>query len=131
MNAWLSGGDVPGAVRQISLGETESTQPEGRDGVVTRLGLMGLLDAARQRQRRRDILREIGLLASGSGRYRSSREELVPLLTDPWCAIPLGVVVARLLRDPEVAARFSDTAVTAYSPTPQAIYRGCAWPHAA
>jgi predicted ATP-grasp superfamily ATP-dependent carboligase len=131
MNAWLSGVDLSGALLKISLGETPAAQPEGRDGVLTRLGLMGLLDAARQRNRRRDILREIGLLASGSGRYRGAREELVPLLTDPWCAIPLGFVVARLLRRPAAAARFSDTAVAAYSLTPQAIHRLRAWRHAA
>ena len=105
--------------------------PEGREGVLTRLGLMGLLDAARQRGRRRDILREIGWLASGSGRYRGSHEELVPLLKDPWCAIPMGVVVARLLYTPETAARFSDTAVADYSLTPSAIHRLRAWRHAA
>jgi predicted ATP-grasp superfamily ATP-dependent carboligase len=131
MNAWLSGVDLPGALLQISLGATPPVQPEGREGVLTRLGLMGLLNAARQRQRRRDILREIALLALGSGRYRGAREELVPLLTDPYCAIPLGVVVARLLRKPAAAARFSDAAVAAYSLTPPAIHRLRAWQHAA
>jgi predicted ATP-grasp superfamily ATP-dependent carboligase len=131
MNAWLSGVDLPGALLQVSLGETAPTQPDGREGVLTRLGLMGLLDAARQRNRRRDVLREIGLLATASGRYRDSREELVPLLTDPWCAIPLSVVVARLLRAPEAAARFSDSTVAAYSLTPAAIHRLRAWHHAA
>jgi predicted ATP-grasp superfamily ATP-dependent carboligase len=129
MNAWLSGVDLPGALLRISLGQTPPTQADGRDGVLTRLGLMGLLDAARQRSR--DVLREIGLLASSAGRYRGSREELVPLLTDPWCAIPLGVVVTRLLRNPATAARFSDTTVAAYSLTPQAIHRLRAWRHAA
>jgi hypothetical protein len=76
-------------------------------------------------------LREIGLLAAGSGRYRGSREELVPLLTDPWCAMPLGLVVARLLRAPATAARFSETTVAAYSLTPQAIRRLRAWHDAA
>jgi predicted ATP-grasp superfamily ATP-dependent carboligase len=131
MNAWLSGVDLPGALLRISLGETPPTQADGRAGVLTRLGLMGLLDAARQRNRRRDVVREIGLLAAGAGRYRGSREELVPLLTDPWCAIPLGVVVMRLLRHPAAAARFSDTTVAAYSLTPQAIHRLRAWRHAA
>jgi predicted ATP-grasp superfamily ATP-dependent carboligase len=131
MNAWLSGVDLPGALLLVSLGETPPTQPDGREGVLTRLGLMGLLDAARQRNRRRDILREIGLLAAGSGRYRGSREELVPLWTDPWCAIPLSVVVARLLHDPQAAARFSSTAVADYSLTPAAIHRLRAWHHAA
>jgi predicted ATP-grasp superfamily ATP-dependent carboligase len=127
MNAWLSGVDLAGALLQISLGETPPVQPDGREGILTRLGLMGLLDAARRHSRRRDILREIGLLAAGSGRYRGSREELVPLLTDPWCAIPLGVVVARLLRAPATAARFSETTVAAYSLTPQAIHRLRGW----
>jgi predicted ATP-grasp superfamily ATP-dependent carboligase len=131
MNAWLSGVDLPGALLRISLGERAPMQPEGREGVITRLGLMGLLDAARRRHRRRDILREIGLLAAGSGRYRGSREELVPLLTDPWCAVPLGVVTARLLRTPAAAARFSETTVAAYSLTPLAIHRLRAWHHAA
>jgi len=92
---------------------------------------MGLLDAARRRNRRRDVLREIALLASGAGRYRGSHEELVPLLTDPCCAIPLGVVITRLLRNPVAAARLSDTTVAAYSLTPQAIHRLRAWRHAA
>jgi predicted ATP-grasp superfamily ATP-dependent carboligase len=131
MNAWLSGVDLPGALLRISLGEAPPTQPEGREGVLTRLGLMGLLDAARQRNRRLDILREIARLALSSGRYRGSREELVPLLTDPWCAIPFGVVVARLLRAPQAVTRFSETTVAAYSLTPQAIHRLRAWHHAA
>jgi predicted ATP-grasp superfamily ATP-dependent carboligase len=131
MNAWLSGVDLPGALLQVSLGETPPAQGPGREGVLTRLGLMGLLDAARQRDRRRDVLREVALLAVGAGRYRGSREELVPLLTDPWCAVPLGVVIMRLLRDPGAAARFSDSTVAAYSLTPRAIHRLRAWRHAA
>jgi predicted ATP-grasp superfamily ATP-dependent carboligase len=131
MNAYLSGVDLPGALLRVSLGETLPVQPAGRAGVLTRLGLMGLLGAARQRNRRRDILREIALLAFGSGHYRGAREELVPLVTDPWCAIPLGFVVLRLLRRPEAAARFSDTTVKAYSLTTPAIHRLRAWQHAA
>jgi predicted ATP-grasp superfamily ATP-dependent carboligase len=127
MNAWLSGVDLPGALLRISLGEQPLTQAEGREGVLTRLGLMGLLDAARQRSRRRDVVREIGLLAFGFGRYRGAREELVPLKTDPWCAVPLGMVGLRLLRHPAAAARFSDTTVAAYSLTSEAIRLLRAW----
>ena len=127
MNAWFCGVDLPGALLRISLGETTPVQPDGREGVVTRLGLMGLLDAARRRQRRSDILREIGLLAAGAGRYRGSREELVPLLTDPWCAVPLGVVLAKLLVAPAAAQRLADATVAAYSLTPAAIHRMQAW----
>jgi predicted ATP-grasp superfamily ATP-dependent carboligase len=129
MNAWLSGVDLPGALLQVSLGETPPTQPEGRAGVLTRLGLMGLLDAARRRQRRRDILKEIALLAFYAGRYRRAGEELIPLWTDPSCAIPLAVVVAKLMLAPESAAKISQSTVAAYCLTPKAIHRLRAWQH--
>lgn len=127
MNAWLSGVDLPGALLGVSLGETPPVQAEGRAGVLTRLGLMGLSNAARQRHRRGDILREIGLLAAGSGRYRGSIEELVPLRIDPWCAIPLAVVIAKLLRAPDAAARLAQTTIAAYSLSATAIRRMHAW----
>jgi predicted ATP-grasp superfamily ATP-dependent carboligase len=131
MNAWLSGVDLPGALLRVSLGEKVKTQAEGRAGVKTRLGLMGLLDAARQRHRRRDIALEILKLATSAGRYRGTREELVPLWTDPCVVLPLAVVIARLLCAPKSAARFSESSVTAYSLTPQAIHRLRAWQHSA
>ena len=53
--------------------------------------------------------------------------KLVPLKTDPWCAVPLAMVAARLLRDPAAGLRFSDTTVAAYSLTPEAIRRLRAW----
>jgi hypothetical protein len=131
MNAWLSGVDLPGALLQVSLGQTPRVQADGRAGVSTRLGLMGLLDAARRHQRRRDVLLEICRLATSTGRYRGTREELVPLWTDPWLVIPLAVVITRLLYAPATAARLSQGAVTAYSLTPQAIHRLRAWQHLA
>ena len=48
------------------------------------------MDAANQRGRRGDVLRELILLARGAGHYRGSIEELVPLATDPFCIIPLA-----------------------------------------
>ena len=131
MNAWLSGVDLPGALLQLSLGQTPPVQADGRAGVSTRLGLMGLLDAARQRHHRRDVLLEIFKIATNTGRYRGTREELVPLWTDPYVVIPLAAVITRLLRAPETAARFSETAVAAYSLTPEAIQRLRAWQHSA
>jgi predicted ATP-grasp superfamily ATP-dependent carboligase len=129
MNAWLSGVDLPGALLRISLGENPPVQPEGRAGVLTRLGLMGLMDAARRRNRRRDVLKEMVLLASNAGRYRGTQEELVPVWTDPYCAVPLAVVAARLLRAPEATTGLSASTVAAYSLTPQAIHRLHAWQH--
>jgi biotin carboxylase len=131
MNAWLSGVDLPGALLRISLGETPPVQADGRADVLTRLGLMGLLDAARQRHRRSDVLLEIIKLSASGGRYRGAREELVPLWTDPPVVIPLAVVITKLLLAPENAARLTEATVAAYSLTPKAIHRLRAWQHSA
>lgn len=127
MNAWLSGVNLAGALLSVSLGETPPAQSDGRDGIVTRLGLMGLMDAARQRGRRRDVLRELTLLARGAGRYRGSVEELAPLATDPFCIVPLGVVLAKLLLSPASASDLSRHTIESYSLTPVAIERLRKW----
>ena len=129
MNAWLSGVDLPGALLRISLGEHPPIQPEGRAGVLTRLGLMGLMDAARRRHRRRDVLNEMLLLAGNAGRYRGAQEELVPLRTDPCCVIPLARGGRAPLARAAGSGRSSDATVAAYSLTPAAIHRLHAWQH--
>ena len=127
MNAWLSGVDLPGALLRVSLGEAPPVQPDGRAGVVTRLGLMGLMDAARRRGSRGDVVRELVLLACGMGRYRGTVEELVPLVTDPWCIVPLGVVLGKLLASPASGSDISRHTVETYSLTMGSIERLRAW----
>jgi predicted ATP-grasp superfamily ATP-dependent carboligase len=114
MNAWLSGTDLVGALLRVTLGVAQPQQPEGRSGVLTRLGLMGLLDAARRRSQRRDVLAELALLLRGSGRYRDAAEELTPVHTDPWSAVPFGLVAAKLLLNPASAGRIAASTVRAY-----------------
>ena len=82
MSALLSDVDLAGALLEISLGKSLPRQAEGKPGIVTRLGMMGLMDAAGRRGLRRDVVREIILLASGTGRYRGAVEELTPLGSD-------------------------------------------------
>ncbi len=123
MNAWLSGVDLAGALLRVSLGEAPAAQPDGRDGVLTRLGLMALMDAAARSGRRRDVLRELSLLVRRAGRYRGSSEELVPVQTDPPCIVPLGVVLAKLLASPAAGSRMARATIEAYSMTPVAIER--------
>jgi predicted ATP-grasp superfamily ATP-dependent carboligase len=127
MNAWLSGVDLAGALLSVSLGETPSAQPEGADGVVTRLGLMGLMDAANRRGRRSDVLGELILLARNAGRYRGSTEELLPLATDPLCIVPLCAVLGTILISPFSASRLSHRTVETYSLTQVAIDRLREW----
>jgi hypothetical protein len=127
MNALLSGVDLAGALLELSLGQSPAAQSDGRDGVVTRLGLMGLLDAAGRRGARRDVCVELARLALGTGRYAGSIEELIPLSRDPCGILPLGLVAARLLIGPSAAARISGETVRAYSLTPRAISRLSEW----
>jgi predicted ATP-grasp superfamily ATP-dependent carboligase len=127
MNARLSGVDLAGALLSVSLGETPQCQPEGTEGVVTRLGLMGLMDAANQRGRRGDVLRELILLAGSTGRYRGSIEELLPLATDPYCIIPLAIVLGKLLVSPSTSPDLSRHTIDTYSLSPVAIKRLRAW----
>jgi hypothetical protein len=88
---------------------------------------MGLMDAANRRGRRGDVLRELILLARGSGRYRGSIEELVPLSTDPFCVIPLAVVLAKLLMSPTSSSQLSRHTIDTYSLSPIAIKRLREW----
>ncbi len=127
MNAWLSGVDLAGTLLRVSLGETPSAQPEGAEGVVTRLGLMGLMHAANRRGRRSDVLRELILLMRSAGHYRGSVEELLPLATDPLCIVPLGVLLGVLLTSPSSASQLSHHTIETYSLTQGAIDRLREW----
>jgi hypothetical protein len=89
--------------------------------------LLELMDAASQRGRRGDILRELTLLARAAGRYRDSIEELVPLAIDPFCILPLGFVLGKLLMSPASASDMSRHTIESYSLTPVAIERLRKW----
>jgi hypothetical protein len=127
MNAWLSGVDLAGAMISLSLGETPPEQPPGREGVVSCLGLMGLMDAAQRRGRRMDVVREAFALITGTGRYRGAAEELVPIVQDWQCAMPLAAVMATLLSSPKDGANLSRRTVEAYSLSAQAIETLQSW----
>jgi hypothetical protein len=127
MNALLSGVDLAGALLEVSLGRSPPRQAEGKACVLTRLGMMGLLDAANRRGLRRDVVREIILLASGGGRYRGAIEELTPVQADPRCAIPLCAVAIRLLLSPSASARMTGDTVRSYSLTSETIRRLQEW----
>jgi predicted ATP-grasp superfamily ATP-dependent carboligase len=126
MNAWFSGVDLAGALLRVSLGESPPVQRDGHAGVITRLGLMGLMNAA-QGGRRRDVLRELASITTSTGRYRGSIEELVPVARDPFCVIPLGVVLGKLLVSPASASALSRHTIESYSLTMEAIERLRNW----
>ena len=127
MNAWLSGVDLPGALLAVSRGASIMRRPDGREGVTTRLGVMGLLDAAREGGRL-GVLAAFVAMAARTGRYRNSREELTPLGADPYTLAPLMVVLASSLLSPARAAKLTGRTVSAYSLTDAAYARLRQWP---
>jgi hypothetical protein len=127
ISALLSGVDLAQALLDVSLGKSPPRQAQGKAGVATRLGMMGLLEAAGRRGSRIDVLREALLLISNKGRYRGTVEELTPVRSDYRSLIPLIAVAVRLLRSPTASARMRGETVRHYSLTSETIARLQRW----
>jgi len=104
MSAWLAGTDLVGLLLAVSLGETPKPSAPSRDGVRTHLAMQALLGCAAGGGNRRDLVREAWRLATGSGAYADSIEELTPLRRDWLSLVPLAVLTIALLAKPKLAA---------------------------
>jgi hypothetical protein len=107
MSAYRSGVDLVGLLLGLSLGETPAPLPEGREGVLTHLAMQALLGAASRGGTRFDIIRECGKLATASGPYAGSSEELTPVGADWISAAPLAMTTAILLASPAFAIKLA------------------------
>src|SRR5437764_14049244 len=97
MNGLFSGTNLAEVLVRISLGEPVQSLPLGREGVRTHLALMALLEEGTRSGSRAGLLRRLGDLILGRGQFAGSREELTPMWLDPLSAVPLVVVLGRLL----------------------------------
>jgi predicted ATP-grasp superfamily ATP-dependent carboligase len=107
MNAYRSGVDLVGLLLRLSLGETPAPLAEGREGVLTHLAMQALLGAASRGGTRRDVIRECVQLATASGPYAGSGEELTPVGLDWISAVPLAMTAALLLASPAFAIKLA------------------------
>jgi hypothetical protein len=107
MNAYLAGLDLVRLLLRVSQGETPAAAGESRAGVRTHLAMQALLGCAAQGGTRRDIVRECWRLATGSGPYAGSHEELTPVRLDWFSALPLAMIAIFLLVTPKRAARLA------------------------
>lgn len=105
MNAYRSGVDLVGLLLRLSLGGTPAALAEGREGVLTHLAMQALLGAASRGGTRREIVMECGQLATASGPYAGSCEELTPVGLDWISAVPLAATIAILLASPASAIK--------------------------
>lgn len=115
-NAAASGVNLPALQVDLSL---ESELPRetlvGRGGVRTHGTLALLLGAAAAGGGRRGVLREAADAVGGRGVFDDSLEQLTPLRRDPLSAVPLAIVLARVLASPDRADRIASEAVERYS----------------
>jgi predicted ATP-grasp superfamily ATP-dependent carboligase len=103
MSAYIAGLDLVGLLLAVSRGQTPPTAAEGRADVRTRLAMQALLGCASRGGTRRDILCECWHLATGSGPYAGSVEELTPAGLDWLSAVPLAIIALCLLAAPKLA----------------------------
>jgi predicted ATP-grasp superfamily ATP-dependent carboligase len=104
-NAWVAGTDLVALLLRVSLGEEPNKLPDGREGVLTHLGMQALLGLASRGGTRRDVMREFGRLLDHSGPYAGSTEELTPVGHDGPSAVPLLTTLTVLLASPKSARK--------------------------
>ena len=108
MSAYLAGIDLVELLLAVSLGQTPTALPQGRDGVRTHLAMQALLGCASRGGNRRDIIREGWQLATGGGAYAGSTEELTPVGQDWVSIVPLAMIAIALLIKPKLAATLAN-----------------------
>lgn len=119
-NAAAAGVNFPALLARLSQGERiEGGTIVGPVGVRTHSLQALLLGAAESRGTRRRVLRTLRCRPEGRGGI----EALTPIRDDPTSLIPLAVVLARLLANPQSAATIVTKAVHAYSIRPETISR--------
>ena len=121
MNACWSGLDLTQLLIEVSLGQAPPAAPPSRAGTRTHLAMQALLGCAMLGGSRRDVLREIWLLARRRGPYAGSREELTPVGLDWLSVVPLLMTVVFLLASPRLAHELPKRGWGAHLLSPQTI----------
>ncbi len=121
MNGVFSGVNLADILTRISLGEKVDPQPPGHGGMRSHMLLMALLQTGARHRTPLSLLGDVVRALGGQGRFRSSREELLPITLDPPSVISLAYVLFRLSIRPDSAARLASTTVQSYALSNQAI----------
>ncbi|GAB3585509.1 ATP-grasp domain-containing protein [Amycolatopsis endophytica] len=119
MNAELAGADLVRRWLAVSRGENAGPRPEPRAGIRTHMLLTAVVRHAEVGRGRRAILRELIQAAARRGWYAGSKEELLPVRSDPAVALPLLAISALLLLSPRLWQRLAPTGAPAHALTPQ------------
>ncbi len=121
-NAARSGVNLPDLQVRLTMGESFGLPARvGRPGVRTHGTIALLLGAAASSGTRRAVVGELARAVARRGPYRSSWEQLTPVVRDPVSAVALAVVVGRVLASPAAAARVAGEAIARYSVTADSV----------
>jgi predicted ATP-grasp superfamily ATP-dependent carboligase len=119
VNAELAGADLVRRWLAISRGKKPGPLLTPRAGVRTHMLATAILRHVEVGRGRWAILRELAAAATRRGWYQDSREELLPIHSDPATALPLAAITACLLISPRLWQRLAPTEAPAHALTPQ------------
>jgi hypothetical protein len=103
MSALLAGLDLTDLLVRISIGEAPDCASSVRVPTRTHLAMQALLGTALRTRSRRELIRQLWLLATRRGDYIGSVEELTPVRLDWISAVPLAMTALFLLINPALA----------------------------
>ena len=121
VNALLSGLDLTDLALRVSLDEHPPDAAADREGVRTHMALQVLLGCAIRGGSRLDLLRESWRLATHTGPYAVSQEELTPLRWDWPSVVPTIFGALWLLVNPQAAHTMPKKAWGSHLLTPESI----------
>lgn len=116
-NAAAAGLDLIEVLLDVAQRRPPRRRPEPQTGVRTTQLLLALLGGATTPTPRRAVLAELTHAATATGAYRSSREELTPLASDPLAAAAIATLAAALLIKPGAHTRLAGGSVADYALT--------------
>jgi hypothetical protein len=108
MAAHHAGVDLMGALIDVTLGKIPKRTNVLQAGVRTHLGMQALLGAAARTRSRLAVVTEAWQLATGSGPYTGSIEELTPVALDPPSLLPLAATAIVLTLNPALGRPLSE-----------------------
>ena len=123
MNALFSGVNLADILVRLSLGESfkDAGTVLGKAGVRSHSLMATILGLAAETGSRTRIAQEVLQAIFKRGVYSGGKEDLTPLMLDPFSQIPLFVVLVKVLFNPTTAQRLSAQTVADYSLTRKAV----------
>jgi hypothetical protein len=121
MNAFINGVNIPQDVIALSYQNGVESIIKPTKGIKSHMLMMSLLQTAKTKGRRGDVIKDIWAAICSTGDYKDSYEELTNWKYDYVSVLPLVYVIVQLLINPQRAIRISQSTVKNYALSYDAI----------